>query len=109
MRIDSTIQQFTPDANGNIKIEIDKLNGNIFDIELTTDGQNIAIVSSDNFYQSSDGVNGRVIDPTGNAGERSLRLTCPPGIARTDVFFVTILNPTTNARIYAVFSYTIDQ
>lgn len=106
MTIKSDIQQLTPDANGNIKVEIDKLHGGIFDVELTTDGQNVAIVSTTNFYRASDGINGRVIDPTGNAGERSMRVTSLPNVPRSDVFYITMINPTANARMYVLYSYS---
>lgn len=108
MKISSAIQQLTPNATGNIVLELEKLQGSIFDLELTTDGQNVAIVTTDAMYKSTDGINGRVIDPTGNSGERSFRVTSTPGHQRTDVFYITILNPTANARIYAAYSYTIE-
>lgn len=105
MTIATQILQFTPDALGHVLIEVDKLGGAIFDIEITTDGANVVTVSSDTFYPSGSGVNGRVIDPTGNAGERSLRFVNDPKYSRADVFRITFLNPTPNARIYVVYSY----
>lgn len=105
MTIATQILQFTPDGFGHILIEVDKLGGSIFDIEITTDGANIATVSTDTFYPSTSGINGRIIDPTGNSGERSLRFVNSPEYARADVFRITILNPLPNARIYVVYSY----
>jgi hypothetical protein len=105
MKIATQIMQYSPNNFGHILVEVDKLGGTIFDVEITTDGANVATVSSDTFYPNASGVNGRVIDPTGNIGERSLRFTNDPKYSRADVFYITILNPLPNATIYVVYSY----
>lgn len=104
MKINSSIAVFNADENGHVLIQAATLADGIFDIELTVDNENIASVSTSGYSGTGDGQTGRIIDPTGNNGPRSFRVWNNPEHTRQDRFYITFLNPTANARIFAAFS-----
>jgi hypothetical protein len=101
----STIATFGADNDGHVFIQVSTLGQNVFDIELTVDNGHTAIVSTSGFYNTLDGQNGRLIDPSGNNGPRSFRVWNDPQYCRQDRFYITFLGPTNNPRIFAAFSY----